>query len=464
MKYLNFYNRIQNPLDDEKVLEVSGNLPSDVNVSYSYNVLTYVGSIEVTATFIGDYGDAYAVGPDAPYSFYIWTRADVAAGHPEDYWFDIGPLAIVGPEGPQGPQGEKGETGESPRFFVQSNTPTSSKVGDAWLKPNGDILIRTAGGWYATTVNIRGSQGIMGIQGERGPTGPAGPQGPQGIQGPAGGFINIFGILENTDQLPTPTSLNNLTAAYLIKHTTEGQEDHYHLWIQVGSTPQNATWNDAGPFNLGTLVFANGIPLETFDADTKLDKFPVANETTVTVINSDGTQGYKRVAGGVINMTSGAIPIYLGSSLSTESIPGGQLMTGMPGVPGAAANKKYVDDQIAAHMSGGGGGSGTMYMHYLSMVCSGMTIEVPIISSKPADQITTQDFINRLTAWGPYPYMIRIADPGNTDNNGGPGFIEYYPEGPTGQPNLYVVSFLNIQTGTDTALPTSITVIKTTTL
>lgn len=49
------------------------------------------------STYTGDYGDAYAVGEQEPYTFYIWTRADVDAGHPDDYWFNIGQLAIVGP-------------------------------------------------------------------------------------------------------------------------------------------------------------------------------------------------------------------------------------------------------------------------------------------------------------------------------------------------------------------------------
>lgn len=416
------------------------------------------------ATFTGEYGDAYAVGPAAPYSFYIWTRADANAGHPDDYWFNVGPLAIVGPQGPEGPQGEKGDPGEAPRFFVQSNAPSSSKAGDAWLKPNGDVLTRTAAGWYSTTVNIMGPQGVRGAQGERGPTGPAGPRGLQGIQGPAGGFINIFGILDNTNQLPTPTSLNNLTAAYLIKHPIEGQEDHYHLYIQVGSTVQTATWNDAGPFNLGTLIFVNGNPVATFDADTKLNVFidtTTYKQPMVTAVDDEGNQRGVRLAEGVVGMVSGSIAQYFGSNLSTQTIPDGVLMSGIPPVPGAVANKKYVDEAIANASIGGGGGSSVMYMHYASVVCSGITLEVPIVSSKQASEITTQDFIDRLNAYSPYPYLIRIADTGGTHINGGPSYVEYYAEGPSGQPSLYVVPLINTNSGADVAMPTSLTVIKT---
>ena len=57
-----------------------------------------------------EYGDAYAVGEDSPYTLYILTRAD-DDGHPNDYWFNIGEFPAVGPEGPEGPQGETGPQG-----------------------------------------------------------------------------------------------------------------------------------------------------------------------------------------------------------------------------------------------------------------------------------------------------------------------------------------------------------------
>jgi hypothetical protein len=52
-----------------------------------------------------DFGASYAVGESDPYTFYIWTRADIEAGgsHATNYWLDIGVLAIEGIEGPEGP-------------------------------------------------------------------------------------------------------------------------------------------------------------------------------------------------------------------------------------------------------------------------------------------------------------------------------------------------------------------------
>ena len=57
------------------------------------------------------YGDAYAIGEEAPYELYILTRAN--GTHPDDYWFDIGEFPVPGPEGPEGPEGPQGPQGET---------------------------------------------------------------------------------------------------------------------------------------------------------------------------------------------------------------------------------------------------------------------------------------------------------------------------------------------------------------
>ena len=63
------------------------------------------------------YGDAYAVGTEAPYALYILTRANDTLD--SDHWFDIGefpmpgPQGETGPQGPIGPQGPQGNTGSA---------------------------------------------------------------------------------------------------------------------------------------------------------------------------------------------------------------------------------------------------------------------------------------------------------------------------------------------------------------
>lgn len=43
---------------------------------------TYEELLEIAnpATYTGEYGNAYAVGVDAPFDYYVWTRADINSG------------------------------------------------------------------------------------------------------------------------------------------------------------------------------------------------------------------------------------------------------------------------------------------------------------------------------------------------------------------------------------------------
>lgn len=128
--------------------------------------------------------------------------------------------------------------------------------------------------------NIKGPQGIQGVMGPQGIQGIQGEQGPKGEKGDVGGFINIVGTVANTDQLPLPTALNNLTYAYLVEHAggTDQANDHNDLYIQVGETSEDAVWFNAGPFNAATLVTVNGEGQNVWDADTKVN---MPGESTV---------------------------------------------------------------------------------------------------------------------------------------------------------------------------------------
>lgn len=237
------------------------------------------------ATFAGAYGDAYAVGAEAPYSFYIWTRADSYAGHDEDYWFNIGPLAIVGPEGPQGetgPQGPQGERGTKWSWMTAtSDIPPSATddpiEGDFVLNTETGTLWRRGGGnTWIRSGNIMGPQGPQGEQGLQGERGLQGPQGEKGQRGDVGGLVQIRGIVPAADQLISPVVINNLTAAYLV-----GTAEPYDLYVQVGAHPATAMWVNTGPLNAATLVFENGVAQGMWDADSKVnslgDEIPSTN-------------------------------------------------------------------------------------------------------------------------------------------------------------------------------------------
>lgn len=294
------------------------------------------------ATYQGNYGDAYAVGTQPPYSIYIWTRADENSGHPTDYWFDIGQIAIVGPQGPAGKDGEPGPRGRDSLWY------TASSLDNAPSADNDDMLLITAGTdkgnvyKYVNSIwelqsNIVGPQGVQGQRGIPGEIGPVGPQGPKGETGDVGGFINIYGILASTNELPTPEALDNPTVAYLI-----GAAEPYTLYIQVGETAETRTWNNVGSFNTATYVTVGGVGQNVWDADTKLDKIKPQSGQYKLYAAGPTAQTSILVAGSPNN-----IPQYYSSTLSTLPVPiTGVLATASPVLNIHAANKKYVDDSI----------------------------------------------------------------------------------------------------------------------
>ena len=72
------------------------------------------------AEYEGDYGDAYAVGTEAPYDFYIFTRA--FEGQDEPSWFNIGEFPVPGPQGEQGPAGQDGSNGRGISSIAKTST------------------------------------------------------------------------------------------------------------------------------------------------------------------------------------------------------------------------------------------------------------------------------------------------------------------------------------------------------
>lgn len=262
-------------------------------------------------TFTGEYGDAYFVGAAEPYSVWVWTRPDINSGHPNDYWLNIGPIAIEGPVGPQGPQGERGPVGQSTKWRAGSDIPhiiSTDKPNDLYFRTDGSIYqcigLPTSGAlaWNYLT-NIKGPVGPQGPRGFQGEIGPQGPQGLKGNTGDVGGLVNVRGVLPNIDQLPTPSSLNNLSVAYLV-----GSAEPYDLYIQVGQTPALAQWTNTGAFNAATLVMVNGVGQNVWDADTKVDKTEGANKIYAT--NPNGNQmllSYATMANG------GTVPIRGGN-------------------------------------------------------------------------------------------------------------------------------------------------------
>lgn len=103
----------------------------------------------------GPYGNAVGIGEQAPYTFYIWTRANNVS--PVDYWQAVGELAVRGPQGEDGEPGEQGPAGQDAKIFTGRGVPTIS-VADYSIyidASNGDVY-KPNGKTWALTGNIKG--------------------------------------------------------------------------------------------------------------------------------------------------------------------------------------------------------------------------------------------------------------------------------------------------------------------
>ncbi len=246
-----------------------------------------------------EYGDAFLVGTEAPYDYYVLTRS-FDNMEDEPHWLNIGVFPAPGIQGPQGEQGPQGIQG-----------------------------IQGAPGATGAT----GATGAQGPQGIQGPQGEQGIQGPKGDKGDTGGLIEIVGIVATTSSLPSPATLDKPDAAYLVGTDNDG----YYLYIQVGTSPATNVWFNAGPFNQGSLVTENGSPVTIFDADEKVSVNEGYTGDCVYVQNAGYGNGQSMVA---LDETAS------GSSIPVRTNAGQIKVPTTPSASGDAASKDYVDTSI----------------------------------------------------------------------------------------------------------------------
>lgn len=277
------------------------------------HVLGIVSLYELPET-ADEFGDAYLVGVASPYNLYVWTRANPDAGEDEPYWVNLGNLAITGPQGAVGPKGDTGNGISNVGVVSYEDTSSYTKTTLRFYYTDGNsktIVVQAK----------RGSQGIQGIQGIQGVQGPAGPAGPAGPRGDVGGFVHIIAKLNSTSELPSPSTLQDLTKAYLVGDLNE-------LYIQVGADSLSAIWTNTGPLNVATLVTVNGEYQGTWEADTKADATRAGISGAgglVTPVTMPTTKEFVGVD------TSGAqIRIKLGNGLRWEGVTSPYTITKAP--------------------------------------------------------------------------------------------------------------------------------------
>lgn len=226
-----------------------------------------VSELPDSATYEGEFGDAYLVGTEAPYEYYIFTRA--FEGQEEPSWFNLGQFPVPGP---QGPQGERGYTGFTP--IIQTSATTTT------LSPGQSATVSTstsgspANPLISFTFSIpQGPQGIQGAQGIQGPVGPQGIQGPVGPKGDPGTIYTIIDQVNSVDDLPNPATVSR-TGAYLV-----GLAEPYAVYVTMG-TGNDLEWINIGPsaISMTTHVLSQTNAMNgTADANTLQD---IKNEST----------------------------------------------------------------------------------------------------------------------------------------------------------------------------------------
>ncbi len=187
-----------------------------------------------------EYGDAYSVGQEPPYYFWVLTRAD--AEHATDYWFDLGLFPAPGIQGPKGDKGDKGDTGAT--------------------GPQGPI-------------GRTGATGAQGPQGEQGPRGFTGATGATGAKGDPGDPFTLIGTVATTAQLPDPTTVIR-SAAYRVGPDANG---NYALYVIEGE--DTLLWTNYGDIKVGPAgpKGDNGLDALTFSGTMNVQTIPQVGHT-----------------------------------------------------------------------------------------------------------------------------------------------------------------------------------------
>ena len=257
---------ILNIKDGKKVLDEFG-----IKVVGEVETLEDMPSVEEYKAAHADweYGDAYAVGTEAPYQLYILTRAgdEVLV----DHWFNIGSFPAPGPKGdtgargevgPQGPQGNAGPAGQDAGFGIVSASAVDLAQGSS-----ATATVTKSGPNTATNLTFtfgipqgtgpQGPQGPKGdaftyddftpeqleaLTGPQGPEGPEGPTGPQGIQGEQGPKGETGDTGPRGPEGPQgPAGADGLTTSITVNGTTYTQSSGN---ITLPDYPADVAWGN----------------------------------------------------------------------------------------------------------------------------------------------------------------------------------------------------------------------------
>ena len=372
---LNLEQQVAKNANDILAIVEGGRLLGELGIVVVGNVATeeILNETYPPRTYTGAYGDAFLVGTEPPYDYYIFTRPFVGESVPQ--WFNIGQFPLPGPKGEQGPVGEvkKGDRGSlwyvgqaSPDNFTPA-TPDAFREDDCYLQvPSGVVYTFNGTVWVAqqSILGPRGNQGERGIRGTRwfylasNPTTAALPnaqdgdmclnttnasvftysaasdkwtytlsiKGDQGEQGKPATSVEILGIITQS-QLSSIPAEQNKGKGYLI--TISGS---YHLFTPIPNGQGVYYWTDVGSYSGGTQVSVGGT-VQTF---VSLDNY----------LTEAANPAYNNIA--YVQTPSGPSTItiepntYTANTIVARGV-GGEIICNDSHQPNSAATKSYVD-------------------------------------------------------------------------------------------------------------------------
>lgn len=213
--YLNIQEQVEKNRKDIKDMQEGVNILANFGIKVIGQV-DDASELPDPAEYDGDFGDAFIVGTENPYDYYIFTRA--FEGQDEPSWFNIGEFPLPGP---QGPQGETGEAGHTPEV-----TASAAAVRlDAGAYPQVSVIPITSDNG---DVSLGFTFGI-----------PKGDKGDTGAQGSPGAF-NIKGQVNSAELLPSASSVDP-TAAYAVGSTLP-----YDIYV-IMTVNDEQSWLNLGP-------------------------------------------------------------------------------------------------------------------------------------------------------------------------------------------------------------------------
>lgn len=377
-EFRNLQEQVLKNMKDIQDIEEGATVLADFGISIVGQVDT-AADLPDPAEYDGDYGDAYIVGTEQPFHYYIFTRAFEGQENPS--WFDLGQFPVPGPQGATGATGPAGPTPNVAMEVGSVSTLNAGQSATASIVKSGT----DANPLFTVSLGIpQGAQGVQGPQGPQGPQGQKGDTGPQGPKGEQGGLIEIVGIVATANDLPAPATLQKLDAAYLV-----GASPDYELYVQVGETPSTALWTNLGAVNEGTVVTVGGVGQPVWSADTKVSVYDGQLVDTLYGEAAGTGNGQTHVPYGTAASANYIVQRDINGEINVPQTPSSN---------DKAASKKYVDDKVADALPveqagdlivGTGNGGATRLAigsanQVLSVNSSGTGLEYETINSVPA--------------------------------------------------------------------------------